>query len=776
MTYTNYNEYLASKLLTHQASGFEPQTAALPLFEWQSKITQWSLRQGCSAMFEDCGLGKTPQQLEWARQVAEHTGKTVLILTPLAVAQQTMREACKFGVEANVAQSGQDIDCDVPVNITNYERLHLFDDQIPTLGGVVLDESSILKAYMGKTKRRLIEAFAKTPYKLCCTATPAPNDYLELGNHAEFLGIMSSAEMISRWFINDLAEAGKYRLKKHAEADYWRWVASWAVCVSCPADLGYPNEGFELPPLEWIEDVIAADCPPPDGMLLHTERLSSTNMHAVMRATAQARADQIAQKLSAEADEPWLVWVNTNYEADAIKRLLPHAAEVRGSDSIAAKEDALVAFSEGHIRTLITKPGIAGYGLNWQHCARVGFLGLTYSYEDLYQAIRRCWRFGQQRPVHAHVVISEAERSVLHTIHRKAADHERMKEAMRKAMLETQLSHRDGHISLKLADAIETTTGDGWTMHLGDCVQSVAKHVPDDSVGLSIFSPPFANLYIYSDSVADMGNSAGEDEFFEHFAYLIPELWRVTIPGRICAVHCKDLPRYRGRDGAAGLVDFPGRIIREFERHGWTYHSRVTIWKSPVTEMTRTKNQGLLYKQLRKDSSYSRQGMADYVIAFRKWGGFDSTPPDPVPHSTEEFPLDAWQQLASPVWDYEDLAAVEKLADVCDLPSVQVWHDIQQTKTLNVSLARGDRDEKHICPLQLDLIARCLKLWSKPGDVVLSPFAGVGSEGYVSILGNRRFIGCELKDEYFNAACRHLSQANNVVSLQQNTLFAECKA
>ena len=732
----------------------------------------------------------TPQQLAWAAEVARYTGEPVLIVAPLGVAAQTVAEGVKFGVEVHRCQTDEQArdHWKAPrVLITNYERLKGMEETALHCSGVVLDESGILKSFMGKTKRMLVSLFCHTPYRLCCTATPAPNDYLELGNHCEFLGIMPSCEMISRWFINDLAEAGKYRLKGHAAEDYWRWVASWAVAMGSPADLGYSDDGYVLPPLKLIHEHVDTDAPP--DALFHIDALSSTEMHKVMRQTAPARAERAGQLVREMGDESVILWCNTNYEADALMKFLPTEGtrEIRGSDSTDEKEAALAAFSSGEVRRLVTKPRIAGFGMNWQHCAREIFVGLSYSYEQLYQSLRRCWRFGQTREVHAHIISTAAEGSVVAAIERKREAHVEMQRAMIAAMREAQMENVRSDRPREEVRPIEVRTGEDWRILEGDCVQGI-KTLPADSVGISIFSPPFSNLYIYSDSIADMGNTADDEEFFRHFDYLIPELLRVTIPGRLCCIHCKDLPLYRGRDGAAGLRDFPGEIIRAMEDHGWTYHSRVTVWKCPVTEMTRTKNQGLLYKQIRKDSTYSRQGMADYVLTFRKWGFPEGqSAPDPVPHTHEEFPLPQWQQLASPVWtlDMDEIRELrsapngrdetyptDHVLDLTGLPTVQVWHDIRQTLTLNTQSARGDKDEKHICPLQLELIARCLRLWSKPGDTVLSPFAGIGSEGYVALLGSRKFIGCELKAEYVQAAARNLNQALASRKVQQAPLFA----
>ncbi|HEU4751922.1 MAG TPA: DNA methyltransferase [Armatimonadota bacterium] len=739
----DYYSFLASKRVSAPAAGFEvPREHLSPaLFPWQADIVRWALRRGKAALFEDCGLGKTLQQLVWAEQVARHTGRPVLILAPLAVGAQTAREGERFGIPATLCRTQADVR--PGVNVANYEMLHHFDPS--TFGGVVLDESSILKSFMGATKRALIEAFAETPYRLACTATPSPNDHMELGNHAEFLGVMPSNEMLARWFINDTKQAGNYQLKGHAARDFWAWVSSWAVSLARPSDLGYPDDGFILPELVWITHVVEVDLETDRGdQLFRCPKLSSTELHKERRRTVEARAYQVAD-LVAHTPGPWVLWCDTDYEADALAARIPEAVEVRGSHPLARKEATLEAFARGEARVLITKPSICAWGMNWQHCSQMAFVGLSYSFEQLYQAVRRAWRFGQQHPVAVHVVMAESELSVLSAIQKKQDAHEEMKSQMIEAMRETGL---DGEQRRRELQPVETErrTGCGWELRLGDCCQELAK-VESDSVGFTVFSPPFSNLYIYSDSEADMGNCADDAEFFEHFAFLIPELYRVTIPGRLCAVHCKDLPLYKGRDGAAGLKDFPGELTRAFEAHGWTYHSKVTIWKSPVIEMQRTKCHGLLYKNLLRDSCGNRQGMPDYLLVFRKWGEAE-TFPAPVPHARDEFPLERWQEWASPV-----------------------WMDIEQMDVLNYQLGKDPDDEKHICPLQLEVIRRALYLWSNPGDLVLSPFAGIGSEGHVAVRLGRRFLGIELKRGYFELAARHLRESEFAV--KQPVLFDE---
>lgn len=725
-----YERFLESKRVVVKASTMDD--SEVPplnqrLFDWQRDIVKWALRKGRAALFLDTGTGKTIQQLEWARVVCEHTGGDVLILAPLSVSYQTRREGEKFGIEVAIVKDQSQVV--KGINVTNYERLDRFDHS--HFVGVVLDESGILKSYSGKTKQRIIEAFKDTPWKLEATATPSPNDHMEILNHAQFLGVMSSHEALAIWFINE-DKAGKYRLKKHAEKDFWKWVSSWAVALSRPSDLGYDNGDFVLPPLHTHRHVVETDPQEHSGeMLFRIPDLNATSYHREKRISSEARAKRCAE-LTKEATGPCVIWCETNYEADVLKGLLPTATEVRGNHSPSYKNQVAMDFIDGKIPILISKVSIFGFGMNLQVCHDVIFDGVGFSYEKFYQAVRRSWRYGQTEDVNVHVVIGDGEGSILATVQRKETDHDYLKTSMAEAMRETHGKEKDTVTRMNYER--REKSGDDWTMILGDSVEEM-KSIPDDSIHFCLHSPPFSSLYIYSNSYRDMGNSKTDAEFFEHYEYVIKELYRATIPGRLCAVHCKDLVDYKGRDGRAGLRDFPGDIIRAFERNGWKYHSKTTIWADPVTEMHRTHAHGLLWRQLRRDSSISRMGLPDYLIVFRKWpdGEDEEQSVIPVEHTKKEYPVEMWQQVASPV-----------------------WMTVNRMNVLNVQSARDDKDEKHLCPLQLDVVERAVKLWTNPGETVFSPFAGVGSEGVGSLKLGRKFLGIELKDKYFERACLNL--------------------
>lgn len=761
---SSYQEFIDSKNITNDYFGFEQKNISQSLFDFQQAIVGWAVKKGRAAIFADTGLGKTAMQIEWARQVANHTNGNVLIVAPLCVANQTVREGVKFGVSINYCRSQDAVKSGI--NITNYEMLKHFD--VSTFAGVVLDESSILKSYMGKTKRMIIDACESVQYRLACTATPSPNDYLELGNHAEFLGVMPSNEMIMRFFINDTMEAGAYMLRPHAADKFWQWCASWSVCLSNPSDMGYDGDKYILPTLNqsFVEVSTESLEPGADDDMFRTVIINATSIHKEGRLTAELRAVEVA-KLVNGSDEPWLVWCNTNYEADALKGLIPNAVDLRGSDTVEKKESSLEGFIDGSIRVLITKPSIAGMGLNLQHCRNMAFVGLSYSYEDYYQAIRRCYRFGQKREVNCYVMAADSERSILKIIQEKEKAHHTMKSEMTKAISifhsETDMTNNTPYFGKQ--------SGNNWELHHGDCVH-VAQKIESGTIDLSVYSPPFSNLYIYSDSEYDMGNSSDDGEFMKHYSYLAEELYRITREGRLTVIHCKDLPMYKGRDGAAGLRDFPGEIIKMYESKGWVFHSRVTIWKDPVIEMQRTKNHGLLYKQLCKDSAASRQGMADYLIVMRKWG--DESKWESVTRGGERFCDYKGMTQCQPT--DKDLARARTEEEEKRLYSIAVWQryaspvwfDINQTNVLNKMQAKEKDAERHICPLQLDVIERAVELWSNPNDLVFSPFTGIGSEGYVSLKMGRRFVGAELKKSYFDIACTNLDDA---ISVKQESLF-----
>lgn len=733
----NYQAFLATKRTVTHTAGLKVALCDIhpALFPFQRTLVQWALRKGRAAIFADTGLGKSFMQVEWARL----TGKRTLILAPLSVARQTVNEARKINVDVHYTRSGKDlID---GINISNYEMLDHFDPS--DFGAVVLDESSILKSLEGKTRSKLIETFKDVPFRLCCTATPAPNDTAELANHAEFLGVMTRQEMLSAFFIhdNDQGSGSGWRLKKHAEQPFYRWLASWSMSVKKPSDLGnFDDAGYDLPTLS-VEPVIVSTDHAPEGQLFFTGLKGIQGRNSARKSTIEERV-QRAIELVQSNSEQWILWCGRNDESTALARGIADSVEIVGSDSPDSKIAAIEAFQSGKVRILITKPRIAGYGINLQNCHNIAFIGLSDSFEDYYQCIRRCYRFGQQHPVHTYIILSEIEQEIYSNVMRKETEAKVMSDKLIECVKSSEQEEL-AQASRKEKYTVETIKNDNYTLMLGDSCERLAE-IPDNSVDLSIFSPPFQSLYTYSPTERDLGNSRTADEFYEHFSYIIDHLLRVTKPGRNVCVHVQQVAASLVNDGFIGLKDFRGDVIQKFTGQGFIYHGEVCIDKNPQAQAIRTKAKGLLFVQLRKDASWMRPGLADYIIVFRKPGeNAVAIHPD---MSNEE-----WIEWAHPV-----------------------WYGIRESDTLNVAEGRDKDDERHVCPLQLGTIERCIRLWSNPGETVLSPFAGIGSEGYEALRHGRKFIGIELKPSYFQAAHKNLERI--LKKRTQATLFDEVGA
>ena len=436
-----YDAFLATKRENVKAVGFEVEESAMApmLFDWQRHIVKWALARGRAALFEDCGLGKTAQQVEWARHVVAHTGRAVLILAPLAVADQTVREGAKFGVDVHRCREASDV-VEGAVNVTNYERIEKFAPE--PFAGIVLDESSILKAYDGKT-RKMISDFAKPiDFRLCCTATPAPNDIVELCNHAEFLDIMSGKEILALFFRQDGNTTHKWRLKGHAQRAFWMWMAEWSVAIRRPSDLGYSDAGYILPALNMHQEAVVNDRH--DGYLFAMEAKTLAERRQSRRDTLEKRVARAAELCNGNGEQ-WLVWCDLNVEGDALAKAIPDAVQVNGADSADFKEKALSDFATGALRVLVSKPSIAGFGMNFQSCHNIVFVGLSDSYEAFYQAIRRCWRFGQKHEVECYVICADSDGAVVENIRRKESQSTEMFEEAVKAMggLSTAAAHRN---------------------------------------------------------------------------------------------------------------------------------------------------------------------------------------------------------------------------------------------------------------------------------------------------------------------------------------------
>lgn len=715
-----YKEFLKTKQKNFISSGFKVNDKDLNinLFDFQKHILKIALEKGRFAIFADCGLGKTLMQLSWAECIFKKTNKKVLILAPLAVVNQTKNEDTKFNIDAN------------SFDIYNFEQLKNID--ISIYAGIVLDESSILKGRDGKLSRLIIDSFINTPYKLCCTATPSPNDHMELGQHSEFLGSMSYLEMLAMFFVHDGGETSKWRLRKHAQDDFWNYVCTWSISLDNPKSLGFDGEGYNLPEIEYIEHIIAVENN--TNTLFGDVAVSATDLHKDLKRSLNKRIDKTIELVN-NSNEQWIIWTLKNDEANQLNKVINDSINVQGSDKPEYKAKYLNGFANKEFKSLITKTSIASFGMNYQNCSNMIFTSYDFKFEAFYQAVRRCYRFGQKNKVKVHLLVPESQVNVRKTILEKENKHKTMIKEMSNYSSKTDYKLNKTNIIINNKE-IKTNN---YHLFNGDCVEE-SKKINTNEADLVVFSPPFAELYVYSDKPEDMGNVKNYKEFENHFKYLIPEIKRVLKPGRICAIHCMDLPIQKGKEGYIGLRDFSGMLIDWFTNEGFIYHAKTTIWKNPVTEMQRTKALGLLHKTIKKDSVMSRVGIPDYVLFFRNEG--DNI--IPIQHQDESeslpnyLPVDLWQKYASPV-----------------------WYDVDYSRTLQYRSGRDGNDEKHICPLQLDTIERIIHLYSNENEVVFSPFGGIGSEGFQAITMNRKSISIELKESYFKLNAKNHRDVDN---------------
>lgn len=748
-----YTEFLESKYYQHKSFGKNCTVDDIHpmLFDFQKDITSWAVRKGCAALFLDTGLGKTYCQLEWIRNIS--SGKS-LIVAPLSIAKQTVKMAKDIDLNVKYIRNQSEVESN-GIYIINYEMVEHIDPSV--FDAVVLDESSILKSMNSKTRKKLIDMFCDTQYKLACTATPSPNDQIELGNHAEFLNVCTTNEMLAMFFIHankqheDIIygvkkrkkmpgkQGQEWRLKNHARQSFYRWLSSWAISMKQPSDLGYSDDGFILPELTITPKFVDVKIDN-EGDLFFMGLKGISDRSRVRKSTLDARLIQ-CRELLLNSDEQWIVWCGLDAESNAVKKISRDAVNVSGADSPEVKAKAFEDFQEGIHRILVTKGKIGGFGMNFQNAHNMIFFGLNDSFEQYYQCIRREYRYGQKYPVNVYVILATVEQEILTNVMRK----ERMAAQLHDELIvEVRDYERNELKGDKIViDKVESTIMEGQNFKAinGDSCIELPK-IPDASIDLSVYSPPFADLFTYSAIPNDLGNSKGWDEFFGHYSFIIKELLRATKPGRISCVHTSDIPAMDIKDGYIGIRDFPGRVITAHENEGWIFHGRAIVTKNPQAQAIRTHSKGLLFAQLKRDSTDSRPCLLDHILIFKKPGETDSKV-NPVANG--EIDNNKWIDWAG-----------------------GIWTDIRESDVLKYQYARTGDDEKHICPLQLGTIERCIKLYSNPGETVLTPFLGIGSELYQALKFGRKGVGIELKTSYFEIAVQNL---NGLENYEQQTLF-----
>lgn len=737
---SSYTDFLATKRLIDLPSGIDVALDDLSpvLFPFQRALVRWALRRGRAALFADTGLGKTVCQLAYA----QHVPGDVLILAPLGVTHQTIAEAHdKLNLEVQYIR--RPTERTTRICITNYDLLEHFLDTDVT--GIVLDESSCLKGLTSQRRKLLFAHFTHIPFRLCCTATPSPNDISEMGMHSQFLGVLTREAMLVTFFVHGGGGSDtSWHLMPHARDAFYRWLASWAMALRNPADLGYDGTAFVLPPLHlhthflaWDDERLIADGDGQMGIPGLTKLHGIHDRIAVRQQTVALRCAEAA-RLARATEGPLIIWCGLNEEGTILKRLLANedCREVKGSDTLQWKEATLLGFARGEFRILVTKGSIAGHGLNFQHAHTAIVCGMNDSQEIFYQLVRRVWRYGQTQPVDTHIVLSEQERPIWDNVRQKEREASRMITGLIAAVKTYEQEALGMHRTTETAHSITTHQDDGWTLHHGDCVEGLHT-VPDHSLHLTIYSPPFQNLFQYDDSPRDMGNTLDAEEFFTHHGYCADELKRVMAPGRIVAMHVMQVPAMLAKDGWIGLKDFRGQMIAHMVEKGFIYAGEVTCAKSPQFQAIRIRAKGLAFQQIHKDSTWARPCLGDYIILFR-------TPGENLTPVVPDIDNATWIIWAANIW----LSTYYDNAD-----------GYRETYTLNVQEGRDVKDTKHICPLPLDLVERLVRLYSNPGETVCDPFSGLGTVGVKALEHGRQYVGCELKDSYVQAQRKNLARA-----------------
>lgn len=734
------------------------------LFDYQQWTVEMALDRERFALFADCGLGKTLMQLEWARQVSKH-GR-VLIVAPLQVVPQTIDEARRFYGDDLIVHDVSDrlgLEgwlCDGwGVGITNYEKLDGTDRPLP-VAGVVLDESSVLKSSMGSRRTSLMNAFAGVRFKLCCSATPAPNDRVEYAEHAFFLDVVrSTREFLARFFIN---RDGNWDLKRHGVQDFYRHLASWSVFMRSPAAYGFTENLRSLPAMRVEYPQVALTVEQSEAAREHEKGVQSSLFGAtpggivsrtkVMQIAHGFRLDgktidrfpskkpaTIAELVNVtHGDEQVIVWVTFDEEARQLGELIPDAEVLDGRTSKPRRTQVIESFRSGNApRVLIAKPSMLGFGLNLQNCRIQVFSTITDSFERFYQAVRRSHRYGQTRPVIIYVPLTALDDAMCQNVMSKEAvwveDGRRQEQAYIDVLRPADTTERRIVVTSPQAE-LDRIEGDGWTLVQGDSIAHMPT-MPEHSVDLAVFSPPFANLFTYSSALADMGNVRSDTEYRLQWKYFAEQLVRVMKPGRNVAIHCMDVIRFAGAHGYRHTYDYPSDLAAGMRDAGFVYRARVAIDKNPQIQATRTKDTNLLFVTLTRNALDSHPQASECVLIF-------AAPGEP---ETDVKALDVsnaeWIQWAH-----------------------HVWYGIRETDVLNAALGADEEDERHICPLQLSLIERCIRLWTNADELVFSPFAGIGSEGWEALEWGRRFYGVELKRSYFDTAANFLRSKSETVS------------
>lgn len=827
----DYLEFLKTKIEIAPESGFEIEQGKInkALLPHQRDAVTWALKGGRRALFESFGLGKTVQELEFCHQAAVHEGGRALIVLPLGVKQEFTRDAVELlGYEKpEYCRTMEEVEqSESEIVITNYERVRDGDIKPDYFKATSLDEASVLRSFGSKTYQTFLDKFKNVPYKLVATATPSPNRYKELIHYAGYLEVMDTGQALTRFFQRDSTKANNLTLYPNMEDEFWLWVSSWALFVTKPSDLNedYSDDGYELPPLEvrWHEIPIHyGDATEKDGQITLFQDAAAGLKEAaeVKRNSIDVRVEKMKEIVENAPDEHFVLWHDQEAERHAIKKALPETVDIYGSQDYDTREKRVIDFSEGRIKLFATKKSLSGSGCNFQrYCHREIFLGIDYEFNDFIQAVHRCYRFLQNKPVIIDIIYMENERQIKETLLRKWKDHNHMVGKMIEIVKKYGLSSAKKEEKMKRKIGVKTVRVEGKNYEAvhDDCVEET-RRMESNSVGLIHTSIPFGNHYEYSANYNDFGHNQNTERFFEQMDFLTPELYRVLEPGRVAAIHVKDRVLFGNATGTGmpTIEPFHAQCIEHYMKHGFQYFGMITV----VTDVVRENNQTyrLGWSEQCKDGSKMGVGCPEYVLLFRKLPSDRSNAyaDDPVKKSKEEYTRAQWQIDAHGYWrssgdrlvSKEELKEISvanlqavyrkysresiysyeehvKLAEDLDkdgkLPAtfmvvapgswndLEVWDDINRMRTLNTTQSRR-RKQMHVCPLQLDIVERIINRYSNEGDLVYDPFGGLMTVPMMAVKMKRRGKGCELNADYFRDGVGYLQETE--AEMETPTLF-----